>query len=757
MIDWKLRVGDIRKLGFVPWAKQNWKQLLGWIVGVWIVLAVVVHLLTPAPKTYHTENRYNPNLVNQWGRKGGYEPVQVEDTPEYKRQHSNEGYSGRSSARLGNTGNTTVDQALNHFQQNWGSDLIALLFGIALGWFLLRWIILAIVALVVLALLATGFWPFYLVAGFIIGVNIAMILRQLARRRGGGKKKKNTEFGTAEWATLEHLQANNLIGRTGFPLGFFQLNGVQHPIHYTGDRHLLTVAPTRAGKGTTAIIPTLLRHAGSALVIDPKGENARVTAKQRMAMGQRVYVVDPWGITGMPTAQLNPLDWLDPNDPDVAENAFMLADALIVRSSNSNPFFEEAALSMLWGFILYVALDPAFAGPHRNLGTVRDLLSLGAGRLGPMLMKMYQHPNPIVRGTAERTASMDLKTRANVMSNLQSQTLVLDSPRIRQSLAASSFRFEDLKAGQDGKPVTVYLVLPADRLNTYGRWLRLLIQQAITCNARNLGQKPAGGRPILFMLDEMAALGKLTKVEEAYGLMAGFGMQLWGIVQDLAQLDRIYDKGWETFIGNSGVLQYFGSRDEKTASYFSKLVGVSTIEKFSITRSISRTLGISRSSSSSEGGFSSSTSSSDSTTTGTSEASDVIQRPLAFPDELMRMSAEKSLVLIETFNPIDARKVPWFKDPELAKVGENIQGRPIPVPLVQPAVVLPPLDIPGVPKGAAAAMTPPPENPVGAATTPPPKKPAAAATATPPPPPPPSNPATSVATTPPPENPPATE
>jgi type IV secretion system protein VirD4 len=50
--------------------------------------------------------------------------------------------------------------------------------------------------------------------------------------------------------------------------------------------------------------------------------------------------------------------------------------------------------------------------------------------------------------------------------------------------------------------------------------------------------------------------------------MAGFGMQLWGIVQDCPSLERIYEKGWETFIGNSGVLQYFGSRDHKTADYF---------------------------------------------------------------------------------------------------------------------------------------------------------------------------------------------
>ena len=68
------------------------------------------------------------------------------------------------------------------------------------------------------------------------------------------------------------------------------------------------------------------------------------------------------------------------------------------------------------------------------------------------------------------------------------------------------------------------------------------------------------------MLDEMSVLGRLAMVEQPNGLMTGLGMQLWGVVQDLSQLESIYDKGWETFTGNSGVLQYFGSRDRRMPS-----------------------------------------------------------------------------------------------------------------------------------------------------------------------------------------------
>src|SRR5690606_27936265 len=137
------------------------------------------------------------------------------------------------------------------------------------------------------------------------------------------------------------------------------------------------------------------------------------------------------------------------------------------------------------------------------------------------------------------------------------------------------------------KPMTVYLVLPSDRLNAFGRWLRLLIQQAITVNARNIEAQPE--HPVLFVLDELPALGRLSMIEQAFGLMAGYGIQLWGVVQDLSQLKRIYGDGWETFISNAGLVQYFGSRDRMTADYFSALCGQTTV--WNVSSAISRAVG----------------------------------------------------------------------------------------------------------------------------------------------------------------------
>src|SRR3546814_272109 len=95
-------------------------------------------------------------------------------------------------------------------------------------------------------------------------------------------------------------------------------------------------------------------------------------------------------------------------------------------------------------------------------------------------------------------------------------------------LGHSDFTFADVKA----KATTVYLVLPPDRLATYARWLRLMLAKGLT----DLARAPASAeRPVLFLLDEFAALGRLEPVERAMGLMAGYGITLWPILQDVHQ------------------------------------------------------------------------------------------------------------------------------------------------------------------------------------------------------------------------------
>ena len=456
-------------------------------------------------------------------------------------------------------------------------------------------------------------------------------------------------FGSARRATRADIEAAELFEKKGYRLATYRDDVGSDLISYAGQRHLLTCAPTRAGKGVSAIIPNLLTYEGSMLVIDPKGENLMISAEQRHRLGHDVQALDPWNIgvsffEGGQPARFNPLDFVEADSPDIVENAMILAEALVPVGGGDASFWDEEAKALLMGVILHVATDER-EQDRRHLPRVRDLLLGDETQIKDLFERMMESEHAAVRGAGARALQKEPKMRSSVMATAQSHTHFLDSPRIRENMVKSDFRFGDMKR----EKLSIYVILPADRLSTFDRWLRLIISIAIIENARNIDVEPE--KPVLFLLDEMAALGRLKPVETAFGLMAGFGMQLWGIVQDLSQLERIYGKGWETFIGNSGVLQYFGSRDKMTAEYFSALCGTQT------TKTISGQIKQAFWGAAEEPGSYGETG-----------------RPLFMPDELMVMKPDDQLLLVETNYPIVAKRVPWFDDPVLKKLGRNLKG-----------------------------------------------------------------------------------
>ncbi|MFZ5624304.1 MAG: type IV secretory system conjugative DNA transfer family protein, partial [Gemmatimonadota bacterium] len=147
----------------------------------------------------------------------------------------------------------------------------------------------------------------------------------------------------------------------------------------------------------------------------------------------------------------------------------------------------------------------------------------------------------------------------------------LDSPRMARALARSTVDFGALKRER----MSVYLVMPAERLDGYARWLRLMIACAILALTREPGQPQ---ERVLMLLDEFAHLRRLQPVQQGIGLMSGYGVTFWLVIQDLSQLRSTYPDTWPTFLANVDVLQAFGVNDWDTAEYVSKMTGETTVE-----------------------------------------------------------------------------------------------------------------------------------------------------------------------------------
>jgi type IV secretion system protein VirD4 len=405
-------------------------------------------------------------------------------------------------------------------------------------------------------------------------VTVTVLWAQMHRLDTLFRKNRGDSHGSARFASKAERKAFQsedglLIGRD---IGTGKL------MRYDGPAHLLTLAPTRAGKGVGTVIPNLLTVPRSVLVIDPKGENAKIAGEARKRFGA-VHILDPFGVTGMSASAYNPLGRLDAESLDLGEDAASLSEALVMDppGQQSDAHWNEEAKALLSGLIMFAVAHED--QDRKTLATVREYLTLPPEKFRALLELMQDSTaaGGLIARAANRFLGKSDREAASVMSSAQRHTHFLDSPRIVAATARSDFQFSALRHDL----TSIFLVLPPNRLDAYSRWLRLLVAQALQDIARDAEAAQAGAarlkQPALFLLDEFAALGRLEAVERAMGLMAGYGLQLWPILQDMSQLRDLYGARANTFVANAGVLQTFGVNDFETAKWLSQSMGKETI------------------------------------------------------------------------------------------------------------------------------------------------------------------------------------
>ncbi|WP_262300146.1 type IV secretory system conjugative DNA transfer family protein [Microvirga sesbaniae] len=341
------------------------------------------------------------------------------------------------------------------------------------------------------------------------------------------------------------------------------------------DRGLLTIASNRSGKGRAAIIPNLLTWPGSVVVVDPKGTNAAVTAARRgkgggrvtESLGQPVHVLDPFGIVaGVQSAAFNPLSSVDLAGNRAKEDIGLIADALVVPSGPGDSHWDEGARSIIAGVIAH--LLGVYASPLRVMGhdkkmpslvDVRAALRQDPDGLDSMFGAMMK--NPVAGGLAQAAAALvstaGPNERGSLFTTALRNTAWLDSVAMAGVLGQSDFKMSDLKAA----PMSVYVVLPPDLLDEHSRFMRLFVN--LTVRAASQGGKSRV--PILLVMDEFYSLGSLGSLAKASGALAGYGLKLWPILQNLSQLRELYPQNWQTFFANAGAVQIFGVNDRGTA------------------------------------------------------------------------------------------------------------------------------------------------------------------------------------------------
>lgn len=450
-------------------------------------------------------------------------------------------------------------------------------------------------------------------------------------------RRTPTNYGSSAWLSV--------FG--AFRAGFFRQKGLMVgdwtgllPVYYDGT-HAITYGAAGTGKGTSVILPNLLRSR-FIFLNDPGGENAAVAIKQWRRRAFAVYAINPFGMHKgkpweLPSHAFNPFDFLDPASETFSADAKLLADMMTPRSgreTGSAKYFIERALA--WKHASIVHIKTAEPRERQNPGTMYDHIHLDMAGWTKLLARMKANPasQGLVRNMAndmERMKKEASEEYSGVRSTIQQDLEWLAEPKARAAVSRSDVDFFALKGLRGEKGAAISVILPLEYKETHKAIPRLAMQCAVWALQRG----KLAREKVLFEIDEAASLGRIESLPQWLAELRKYRVQ-WSLqFQNIAQPRHLYEKEWQTFQGNAGLKRFIGVRDAETAKEVATYCGRRTIKVKS---------------SSSGGGYSFSE-------TG---------RELVMLDEALRLPEDRMIAFIDNHYPLLLKKTPYWNRPEFS-------------------------------------------------------------------------------------------
>lgn len=373
--------------------------------------------------------------------------------------------------------------------------------------------------------------------------------------------KASEVLGAGRLAEWDDLVAADLFRPAGLYIGEF----AGHPIFYNGDRHCLSYGRTRSGKGRDVILPVLGSMKGDSFIISDikDAENAYATAEARaVKLGHRILALNPLGISGIESARLNPCQAMidtakagyefDGEDEQFI-NHFLPMTPKQAQSENS--WTLEGAREILKTRAKYLAYyRPSECCP----GALWHMVNGSEEKIRAQYQEMIDCGDPSISEPAARYLGQFEKADkqyAGYQTGLKRAVWLYEPSSVFDlETRVSDFDPAELKR----EPITVFAMLPTDKIEYGAQWLTLAISTMMERIAA-----ATGDRRTTVLLDEMANLPYMPIIPKALKLFGGKGVRLWGFCQGRhSLLDAGYNK--ETvreFEDQSGFLQLWEVED----------------------------------------------------------------------------------------------------------------------------------------------------------------------------------------------------
>ena len=443
-------------------------------------------------------------------------------------------------------------------------------------------------------------------------------------------------YGNAHWATVSEIKKMGFLNEKGNVL-VGDYNGKL--LRYQLTNHLLVFAPSRSGKGVSVVIPNALNWQGSLLATDNKYEIFDYTSGYRQQSGNTVYRFSPAN-KHFQTHRINPLDYIDRKNPSKRiTDIHLILDVLVTGSGDENKMWTEEARSIALGLLLWLMQS----GRPFTLGELASIIK-GGSDLDTFLMQVIEEhtiaDNLITLDHAAYLAIQSFiqkapKEQSGVRSTLTSMLRLWEDPLINAATSASDVDFRDMRK----RPITLYLSFGTGQIQRLAPLISLIIQIFLNVMLDSL---PANNEPckILCLLDEINRFGRMDKLKDGFGDLAGYGVHLMPIIQNVGQFYSTYGgrDNSDIFFQNTDLKIGFRQNADTDKQFLSRELGNKTV------RIKNRSYGTNRE--------------------GSNYSESLIERPLLSPAEVGKFSVKKQMIITGD-GVIQCKKIIYYKDKRL--------------------------------------------------------------------------------------------
>lgn len=462
--------------------------------------------------------------------------------------------------------------------------------------------------------------------------------------------RKGEEHGSAKWGNAQAV--NKKYSESKFEVNKILTQNVR--ICYNIRKHLrnmltLVIGGSGAGKTRFYAKPNLMQANTSFVVLDPKGENLRDTGQLLEEKGYEVRVLD---LIEMEKSHCyNPFVYLR-DDNDVQRLVTNLFKATTPKGSQSqDPFWDTAASMLLLALIFYLKYEAP--EEEQNFPMVMELLRAGEvvedddsyqSPLDELFERLeMREPDHIAVKYYKDYHSGSAKTLKSIQI-----TLAARLEKFNLSSLASLTATDELDLPSLGeKKVALFALIP-DNDTSYNFLVSILYTQLFQQLFFLADHKYGGRLPIHvhFLMDEFANVSLPDDFDKILSVMRSREISVSIILQNLAQLKALFEKQWESIVGNCDEFLYLGGNEQSTHKYVSELLGKATIDTNTYGKSIGHS-----------GNYSTNY--------------QISGRELLTPDEVRMLDNRYALLFIRGERPVMDLKYDIMKHPNIAMIADG--------------------------------------------------------------------------------------